>query len=187
MTVVSSECWWTGSVTSSVWSYALHTLNTHDIKSHCRSTFYPILSSTCYVERFNKITSNLTKDNLLGRSALNLSSCCSAIGPLPFSKVNMNSQNVSLSLLHLSLLEHGATMKWLASKFGNEDINSRDQQSYQLLHWSKNGTIVDKGLYRHMLKHAVTMDEKESWRAVLHNNYVQLQPWHEFNQCFHSK
>lgn len=112
-------------------SYLRHT---HDIKSHCRATFFLILSSTCYVERFNKITSNLTKDNLLGRSALNLSSCCSAIGLLPFSKVNMNSQNVSLSLLHLSLLEHGAMMKWLASKFGNEDVNSRDQQSYQLLH-----------------------------------------------------
>lgn len=55
-----------------------------------------VLSSFCWddVEGLNRITSNLSKDDLLWRSPMNLSSRCSAIGPLPYFKVNPNGQNV---------------------------------------------------------------------------------------------
>lgn len=65
------------------------------------------------VEGLNGITSNLPKDNLLGRSWINLSSCSSAIGCLPYFKVNPNGQNASLSFsLQYPSLDVGQIRRW---------------------------------------------------------------------------
>lgn len=75
---------------------------------HDYGNMYPAL--TCFVKpfescpvlclRYNHIQP--PKDDLLGRSALNMSSLCFAIGPLPRCKVNRSCQNVPASLLSLA-------------------------------------------------------------------------------------
>lgn len=87
-------------------------------------------------------TSNLSKDNLLGRSPFNLSSRCSAIGSSPCFKVNLNSQNVSLYLSSISQLSvHGHKIKkgtkgrsWSPS---NLAMRMSTLTEWQSLLWSK--------------------------------------------------